>query len=139
LSPATSNNYNAAYLNPNSGMLYFTIPPAASSFTLSYRVTDGLLFSEPSMVNVGVDTMANPDRGMGSIDIAPEGYARLQMTDFNGGLLGQTCKQQPKQRELISAQTFPFPGIRAVRTVAWAGLWPMHSNHFRKRLKSGGS
>ena len=129
ISPATGNNYSAAYLNPNSGMLYFTISPGTTSFVLTYRVTDGLFYSDPATVSIEVDNQQDTTRGTGAVDIAPEVYAGFKMSDYNSDLLGTPNNAATKPDCIDLSMNFPIPGDQGLQNscVGWAVAYALKS------------
>ena len=66
VSPYSAEGYSAAYINPMSGMLYITHEPAGNdTFTISYRVTDGGLFSDTATVTVKVTYLSDDEKKHG--------------------------------------------------------------------------
>jgi len=135
-SPATGSNYSAAYLNPNSGMLYVTLTPGATSFSLTYRVTDGLLYSNPATISIEVNSQQDTTRGTGAEDIAPEVYAGFKMSDYNSNLLGAPHDDATRPDSIDLSANFPLPGDQGKQNscVGWAVAYALKS--FQEKVEN---
>lgn len=136
ISPSSDSNYSAAYINPNSGMLYFTVSSGATSFLLTYRVTDGLLYSDPATVSIEIDNQQNTTRGTGAEDISPEVYAGFKMSDFNSDLLGAPNNAATRPESIDLSINFPMPGDQGTQNscVGWAVAYALKS--FQEKLEN---
>ena len=136
MSPATGNDYSAAYLNPNSGVLYFTVSPGAASFLLTYRVTDGLLYSEPATVSIEVANQDATTRGTGAEDVSPELYASFKMSGFNSNLLGTPQDAASRPDHIDLSMNFPLPGDQGKQNscVGWAVAYALKS--FQEKVEN---
>lgn len=135
MSPASGSDYSASYLNPNSGILYFTVSPGAVSFTLKYRVTDGLLYSEAATVSIEVNNQQEITRGTGAEDISAEVYAGFRMSDFNSDLLGSPQNDAARPSNMDLSMNFPIPGDQGSQNscVGWAVAYALKS--FQEKLE----
>ncbi len=134
ISPAAGSNYSSAYLNPNSGILYFTISPGATSFALTYRVTDGLHYSEPATVSIEI-ARQETTRGTGAVDIEPEVYANFKMSDYNSNLLGIPNDTATRPKSIDLSTNFPIPGEQGSQNscVGWAVAYALKS--FQEKME----
>jgi hypothetical protein len=140
LSPTSGTGYSAAYINPNSGMLYLTHKPDGNeAFSISYRVTDGQLFSDPAEVSVTVDYISADEKNTGKIDVAPLDYSEFQLSAYNSDLLGSVGESPGQPTSIDLSANFPEPGDqgRLSSCVGWATAYALKS--YQEKLEIGWS
>lgn len=131
VSPVYGTGYSFAYLNPDTGMLYVTNAPSGNdSFVLTYRVTDGQLFSAPANVTVRLSYLSEDEKHTGKQDVDPKDYASFDLSTFNSSLLGGDVPPTPPPSVDLSLN-FPAPGDqgRQGSCVGWATAYALKSFH----------
>jgi hypothetical protein len=131
VSPVSGTGYSFAYLNPDTGMLYATNAPSGNdSFVLTYRVTDGQLFSDPATVTVHISYLSEDDKHTGKQDVDPKEYAAFALSTFNSSLLGGDVPPAPPPSVDLS-RNFPAPGDqgRQGSCVGWATAYALKTFH----------
>ena len=138
-SPNSGDQYESAYINPNSGKLYLTLKNTnTDNITLSYRVTDGYLFSDSATIDI---TLNDPiqEYPLGSNDIDLEELSSIPVSDRSGNLLGgDSSPQLPSSVDLSG--NFPKPGSQGPTLgscVGWATAYALKSYH--ERIEEGWS
>src|SRR5262245_12034094 len=129
LSPAEGPGYPQAYVNPRSGQFYLTIAQGfLGRIDLSYRVTDGQLFSEPAAISIDVQSSPDP-RGTGGNPVAPDEYAGFDRRSFQGDLLGAPGEAAEVPPAIDLAPLFPSPGDQGQQSscVGWATAYALKS------------
>ncbi|MCA1794525.1 MAG: C39 family peptidase [Desulfobacteraceae bacterium] len=139
VSPVSGTGYSFAYVNPDTGMLYITNEPSGNdSFTITYRVTDGQLFSDPASVTVQVSYLSEEEKHTGKQDVDPREYAHFSLSAYNSYLLGgDVTPSQPLSVDLST--NFPAPGDqgRQGSCVGWATAYALKTYH--EKLEMGWS
>jgi len=139
VSPVSGTGYSFAYVNPETGMLYITNEPSGNdSFSITYRVTDGQLFSDPASVTVQVTYLSEDEKHTGKQDVDPRDYANFSLSSYNSYLLGGDVP--PSQPVSVDLSTnFPAPGDqgRQGSCVGWATAYALKSYH--EKLEMGWS
>ncbi len=139
MSPVSGTGYSFAYVNPETGMLYITNEPSGNdSFAITYRVTDGQLFSDPASVTVQVSYLSEEEKHTGKQDVDPRDYAAFSLSSYNSYLLGgDVPPSQPLSVDLST--NFPAPGDqgRQGSCVGWATAYALKSYH--EKLEMGWS
>ncbi|HKK99918.1 MAG TPA: C1 family peptidase [Desulfotignum sp.] len=139
VSSDSGTGYSFAYVNPDTGMLYITNEPSGNdSFTITYRVTDGQLFSDPASVTVQVSYLSEEEKHTGKQEVDPRDYAAFSLSTYNSYLLGgDVPPSQPLSVDLSS--NFPAPGDqgRQGSCVGWATAYALKSYH--EKLEMGWS
>ncbi len=139
VSPVSGTGYSFAYVNPETGMLYITNEPSGNdSFVLSYRVTDGQVFSEPASITVQVSYLSEDEKHTGKQDVDPSEYAHFSLSTYNSSLLGgDVPPSQPLSVDLST--NFPAPGDqgRQGSCVGWATAYALKTYH--EKLEMGWS
>ena len=139
ISPVSGTGYSFAYVNPETGMLYITNEPSGNdSFTITYRVTDGQLFSDPASVIVQVSYLSEEEKHTGKQEVDPRDYAAFSLSSYNSYLLGgDVPPSQPLSADLST--NFPAPGDqgRQGSCVGWATAYALKS--FHEKLEMGWS
>ncbi|MBF0377166.1 MAG: hypothetical protein HQK72_06760 [Desulfamplus sp.] len=131
-SPSTGQGYSSAYINPLSGKLYLTHEPDGNqSFTISFRVTDGKLFSDPASVTVQVSYLSNDNKETGKIDVSPEEYSTFSISAINSKLFGAVGEQPTVPKSIDLSVNFPNPGDQGNQSscVGWATAYALKSYH----------
>lgn len=139
VSESNGTGYSLAYVNAETGMLYITHEAAGGeTFSLSYRVTDGLLFSDPATVTVNVTYLSDDEKDTGKNDVSPEDYADFDLSDYNSELLGdEETPTQPVSMDLSAS--FPLPGDQGSQSscVGWATAYALKS--YQEKVEIGWS
>jgi hypothetical protein len=113
--PTSGTGYSFAYLNPDTGMLYVTNAPSGNdSFVLTYRVTDGQLFSDPAMVTVRISYLSEDEKHTGKQDVDPRDYAVFSLIIYNSSLLGGDVRPSPPPSVDLS-RNFPVLGDQGMQ------------------------
>ena len=138
-SPVNGTGYSAAYVNPDSGMLYLTHEPGNHSFSIEYRVTDGLLFSDPAEVIVQVTYLSQEDKETGKNDVIPEEYARFKASSYYSDLLGAVNAAPSRPPSIDLSINFPSPGDQGRQSscVGWAAAYALKS--YQEKIEIGWS
>ena len=127
-SPNVGPGYSEAYVVPRSGRLYATLDGSGASFDLTYRVSDGFLYSQPATVSVMV--IADPqDRQTGDRGVDPGTYGQFPLVNPYGDLLGSPGGEARLPRSIDLSGSFPIPGNqgREGSCVGWATAYAMKS------------
>ncbi|MBF0302567.1 MAG: hypothetical protein HQK73_05965 [Desulfamplus sp.] len=139
VSPSTSTGYSSAYINPSTGMLYLThVPAGNNSFSISFRVTDGKLFSDAATVSVQVTYLSDNNKETGKIDIPAEDYSAFATSTFNSTLLGTVGGSEPvTPRSIDLSANFPNPGDQGDQQscVGWATAYALKS--YQEKVEMG--
>lgn len=139
VSPISGTGYSFAYLNPDTGMLYVTNAPSGNdSFVLTYRVTDGQLFSDPATVTVDISYLSEDEKQTGKQDVDPKDYAAFALSTYNSSLLGGEASPAPPSSVDLS-QNFPAPGDQGRQSscVGWATAYALKT--FHEKIEMGWS
>lgn len=138
VSPTAGTGYSLAYINPTTGMLYLTYENASiESFSLLYRVTDGLLYSETAEVIITVPTESTTDKGTGNIEVDPAIYALFPQSDYNINLDGAVGETPSPPSSIDLSSNFPQPGDQGPQgsCVGWATAYALKS--YQERVEMG--
>ena len=140
VSPTSGTGYSSAYVNETSGMLYLTHSPTGNdSFSITFRVTDGQLYSDSAMVNIAVNYNSEEDKGTGSEDIDPEAYARFDFAQFNIDILGVINGTPGIPDSIDLSINFPTPGNQQNQSscVGWATAYALKT--YQEKVEMGWS
>ncbi len=140
VSPSTGTGYSSAYINPSSGILYLThLPAGNNSFSISFRVTDGKLFSDLASVNVNVNYLSDNNKETGKIDVPAEEYSTFSMSTFNSTLFGTVGAEPTTPRSVDLSANFPNPGDQGNQQscVGWATAYALKS--YQEKVEIGWS
>ena len=132
--------YSFAYVNSTNGMLYVTNEPSGNdSFTLSYRVTDGQLFSDPATITIQVSYAADTVNTTGRNEIDPEQYSQFATSTYYSDLLGSTTQDQTQPQSVDLSMNFPEPGSQGSQSscVGWAVAYALKS--YQEKVEMGWS
>jgi hypothetical protein len=139
VSESSGIGYSEAYLDEDGGMLYITHEPSGNdTFSLSYRVTDGQLFSEPATVEIQVTYLSEEEKNTGRNDVPPEEYADFDISTYSSDLLGdENTPIQPLSVDL--SPNFPLPGDQGQQgsCVGWATAYALKS--YQEKIELGWS
>ena len=138
ISPVTGTGYADAYINPSSGKLYVTHEPSGNNaFTLSYRVSDGQLFSDPATVSVQVTYLSDEDKNTGRNAVDAELYASFALSTLNSRLLGAIGDAPTTPISVDLSANFPTPGDQGNQNscVGWATAYALKS--YQERVENG--
>ncbi len=129
ISDSSGDGYSQSYVNSTTGMLYINCEPNGNdSFTLSYHVTDGQLFSDPATVTVQVTYLSEDDKTTGNEEVGSEEYSGFDLSTYNSDLLGGDSEPvQPTSIDL--SLNFPTPGDQGQQSscVGWATAYALKS------------
>ncbi|MBF0467535.1 MAG: hypothetical protein HQK61_01395 [Desulfamplus sp.] len=137
VSPASGTGYSSAYINPN-GKLYLTHMPAGNNrFSISYRVSDGQLFSDQARVDVKVNYLSDSDKNTGRNDVSASDYAQFVLSDYNSTLFGRIGDQPTVPRSIDLSPNFPVPGDQGNQSscVGWAIAYALKS--YQEKVEIG--
>ncbi|NEV61102.1 C1 family peptidase [Thiorhodococcus minor] len=127
--------YQDAYVGPESGRLYANLDGSGQSFALTYRVSDGLAYSQPATVSVTVVTDAE-DRNTGDEGVDPLDYGQFPIINPYGDLSGAPgdTPQLPSSVDLSSS--FPTPGNQGGQgsCVGWSTAYALKSYQERVEI-----
>ena len=139
ISSSSGTDYSLAYVNSSTGMLFITHEPSGNtSFSLSYRVTDAQLFSDPATITVQVTYVTDEENDTGREDVDPEEYSGFDLSTYNSDLLGgDSTPTQPTSIDLSSH--FPTPGDQGSQSscVGWATAYALKS--YQEKVEMGWS
>ena len=138
ISPETGTGYADAYINPSSGKLYVTHEPSGNNaFTLSYRVSDGQLFSDPATVSVQVTYLSDEDKNTGRNAVDAKIYASFALSTLNSRLLGAIGDAPTTPISVDLSANFPTPGDQGNQNscVGWATAYALKS--YQERVENG--
>jgi uncharacterized repeat protein (TIGR01451 family) len=129
VSPSNGTGYTLAYVNADTGKLYMSFTPGfEGQITLSYRVTDGNLFSPEAQIQIFVEPDTG-DKGTGGKEIDPSLYANFDRARLASNLFGSpgTSPTEPPLVDLSS--NFPTPGDQGQQgsCVGWATTYALKS------------
>jgi hypothetical protein len=139
ISPATGTDYDNAYINQATGMLYVTIQPnAGSTVTLQYRVTDGLIFSAPASITIAITENTSDNQTGGNLP-APSVYAGFEILHINGMLSGVPSTDPSRPSAIDLSPNFPAAGNQGEQNscVGWAVGYALKS--FQEKSEIGWS
>jgi len=132
ISPGSGAGYSSAYINPQSGMLYITTDVTGNStINLSYRVTDGLLFSAPASVRIQVDYLSDNEKSTGLNKVDPQTYSSFRMSYLDSDLLGAPGAPATQPTSIDLSANFPAVGDQGHQNscVAWATAYALKTYH----------
>ncbi|MBN2231661.1 MAG: C39 family peptidase [Deltaproteobacteria bacterium] len=132
ISPTGGVGYSSAYINPQSGMLYVTTDVTGdTTINLSYRVTDGLLFSTPASVRIQVDYLSDNERNTGLNEVDPQTYASFRMSYLGSDLLGAPGALATQPTSMDLSANFPAVGDQGNQgsCVGWATAYALKTYH----------
>ncbi|MBF0204166.1 MAG: hypothetical protein HQK67_07585 [Desulfamplus sp.] len=137
ISPPTGTGYSSAYINSN-GKLYLTQSPAGTtSFSVSFRVTDGQLFSDPATVTIQIDYLSDENKETGRNDVKAEDYSRFAVSSYNSDMSGSVGEQPTMPRSIDLSANFPKPGDQGNQSscVGWAVAYALKS--YQEKVEIG--
>ncbi|MEA2059905.1 MAG: CARDB domain-containing protein [Thermodesulfobacteriota bacterium] len=137
-SPVSGTGYADAYVNPNTGMLYLTHEPSGNdTFSISYRVTDGMLYSDAAAVTIQVTYLSEEDKETGKNDIEPKDYAEFKLSTYYSDLLGAINSDPSQPRSVDLSSNFPSPGDQGRQSscVGWAVAYALKS--YQEKVEIG--
>ncbi len=140
VSPSTGTGYASAYINPSTGKLYLThVPAGNNSFSISFRVSDGKLFSDNANVSVRVDYLSDANKETGQIDVPAEEYAKFSISTLNSTLFGAVGAEPTTPRSIDLSANFPNPGDQGSQQscVGWATAYALKS--YQEKIETGWS
>lgn len=138
VSPSTGTGYSAAYINPSSGTLYLThVPAGNNSFSVSFRVTDGRLFSDPANILVQVNYLSDDNKETGQNDVLAEDYSKFSLSTLNSTLLGNVGEEPTTPKSIDLSANFPNPGDQGNQSscVGWATAYALKS--YQEKVEMG--
>jgi C1A family cysteine protease len=137
-SPSVGSGYNEAYVTPQSGKLYVTLDGSGTSLDLAYRVSDGLMYSEPAKVLIEVDS-STKKKGTGLYEIAHEIYSRLRVFNPYGDVYGAPGDDASLPKAIDLSANFPIPGNQGDQgsCVGWATAYALKS--YQEKIEIGWS
>jgi hypothetical protein len=135
LAPSMDTGYTLAYINPISNKLYVKVDSSFSGkVKLSYRVTDGNLFSEPAIVTI---TVAGKGNSTGNFFFGSQKISAREFAGFKPkkskwrGIAGATAtSSQTQLPKLVDLSTrFPIPRSQGEQQscVGWAVAYAVKS------------
>ena len=137
--PDAGDGYTFAYLNPESGALYVTVAPEfRGTIALSYRVTDGQLFSDDAGATIAVEE--TPPSRLGGVEpIDPREYATHPRGFYYGSLLGAPGANPTLPSSVDLSRDFPLPGDQGRQNscVGWSLGYAIKS--YQERVEQGWS
>ncbi len=139
VSGSSGTGYSLAYVNASSGMLYITPESNENdSISLSYRVTDGQLFSDSADVDISI-LYYTDDQNTGQNDVAPEEYAQFEGSTYNSNLSGAVGEEPSQPRSIDLSSNFPVPGDQGRQSscVGWATAYALKS--YQEKVEIGWS
>jgi C1A family cysteine protease len=81
-SAETAAGYSSAYINPDSGKVYVTLTGDKDEITLSYKVSDGLLFSNAQAITIRINRDNVQTQSTGLLETPVEVLAAQPMGSF---------------------------------------------------------
>jgi hypothetical protein len=138
MAPRQGTGYTDAHIDSSTGKLFLTITDVGD-ITLSYRVTDGQLFSEPADIRITVLQGDFDDSGLGREEVDALTYAGFGLSAFSGELLGTADGQAIMPRSIDLSGNFPAPGSQGRQNscVGWATAYALKS--YQERIEMGWS
>ncbi len=136
LSPSTGTGYAEAYVTPQSGTLRVTLQTGYSgNISLSYRATDGQLFSNTATVSIQVSTIIDQHR-VGNLDVDPRTYAGFSVSHLSPLLLGAPGTAPTAAPSIDLSDNFPIPGAQGGQgsCVGWATAYALKSYQERMEM-----
>ena len=131
VSAASGTGYSLAYVNPNSGKLYVSFESGYQGpVGLSYRVTDGKLFSPEASIQLLVQ-LDTGDKGTGGQEIDPKTYAGFDRSRLASNLFGSPGAPPTEPPLVDLSSNFPTPGDQGQQgsCVGWATTYALKSFH----------
>ena len=136
ISPSISDDYDDAYLDPQSGILYLTLAAGASELVeLDYRVTDGQIFSEPASVRIRIERISR-DQGLGALEVEAEEYAEFESLQLSADVAGSIGADSISPSWIDLSANFPVPGNQGSQgsCVGWATAYAAKTYHERLEM-----
>ncbi|BBL76677.1 CARDB domain-containing protein [Methylomagnum ishizawai] len=127
--PAQGTGYTSAYVDSKSGLLYVAFAAGfQGTLALSYRVSDGRLFSPEAEVQIQVQP-DNGDKGTGGQTIDGKTYSGYGRSQLSGDLLGSAGAAPTEPPSVDLSPSFPVPGDQGQQgsCVAWAVAYALKS------------
>ncbi len=127
-SPSVGPGYSEAYVAPQSGRLYVTLDGSGANFELSYRVSDGSLYSQPAKVSVTV-TAEPQNYQTGDRGVEPATYSEYPIINPYGDVLGAPGEEARLPASVDLSGSFPTPGNQGNQgsCVGWATAYALKS------------
>ncbi|WP_202946226.1 CARDB domain-containing protein, partial [Glaciecola punicea] len=123
--------YKQAFIQD--GVLYLTLTGSdESQATLSYRATDGQLFSEPAVITIVFENIE--ENGAGATPVSASDYAQLQVASFDSTTFTNSDRQANQTPTRIDLSgLFPVVGNQGKQSscVGWALGYAIKSYHER--------
>lgn len=125
-SPRSGNGYTLAFVEADAGIVNVVLDEDASdTLTFSYRVTDGILYSDPASFTI--DIVPLDSGGTGANAVAPSEYRALEIAYFDNSTDGSGDANLPSSIDL--SNSFPPPGDQGLQgsCVGWAVAYALKS------------
>jgi len=135
LSPEQGKGYRDAFID-SQGRLHVALTEENLTIELSYRVSDGMNFSDPATVRIV--TVANlPEKGLGRKDPDPKTYGAYPLADVYGDVLGSPTGAPTLPRSVDLSDNFPIPGDQGPNgsCVGWATAYAAKSYQEKVEMK----
>ncbi|MBK1649729.1 C1 family peptidase [Rhabdochromatium marinum] len=135
-SPVTGLGYIQAYIIPDSGRLFVSLDGSGASFNLTYRVSDGKIYSQPVLVAIEVVDDVDEEFSTG-LDLVDAGtYGRFYLVDPYGDLFGAPGDAPRLPSSIDLSAQFPTPSNQGGQgsCVGWATAYAMKSYHERAEI-----
>lgn len=120
-SPRSGAGYSLAFVEPDTGMAHVVLDGTLSGdLELSYRVSDGVLFSESAGMTVEIASLN--DGANGANDVSPEEYNAVDVAYFGDGLYEDGDEDNTLPSSMDLSNNFPPPGDQGAigSCVGWA-------------------
>ena len=122
-SAETGNGYSFAYINPDSGKVYVTLTGEKNEITLSYKVSDGLLFSNVETITIRINQDNVQTQATGLLETPIEVLTAQPMGSFgNATTFGAADGTLGLPSRIDLSNDFPIAGDQGQinSCVAWA-------------------
>lgn len=135
-SPATGLGYTEAYVSPQSGRLYVTLDGSGVDLNLDYRVSDGILYSEPASIVIDVVDEVDEESGTGLEFVDAQTYGTFSLVNPYGDLFGAPGDGPRLPTAVDLSAQFPMPGNQGHQgsCVGWATAYALKSYHERVEI-----
>ena len=137
-SAVSGTGYKQAIVVPKTGRLYVTIAPGyLGTLSLTYRATDGKMYSGTARVSIQVSTESVTDRETGSETVDAREYATFQEEYFETVLQASASGASAAPNAIDLSGNFPIPGNQGQQgsCVGWATAYALKS--YQERLEMG--
>ena len=122
-SAETATGYSSAYINPDSGKVYVTLTGDKNEIALSYKVSDGLLFSNAQVITIRINRDNVQTQSTGLLETPVEVLATQPMGSFgNATTFGAADGTLGLPSRIDLSSGFPIAGDQGNinSCVAWA-------------------